>query len=261
MKNVLLNSVDNYVDELEKYSGKVGIHYDEEDIHRFRTTAKKMRSLLRWQEVKPKKLPGSFMKIYHISGDLRNLQLLLVNYNEQKIILPRFMLWLATSIGRLQQDWKSHYQKAIMKKLRHHLHPAELAGLSGIKLEAFFGERMALLKQMQQLPNPPDEQLHEIRKIIKDLYYTRQWCKKNWTPGFTATSKFKIQQLDKLSDLAGDYNDRSMGLLILADYLREEKDSKAGKAARRVQATLTRQKKSLKRELVRAVKNFSNQSA
>lgn len=256
MKKVLLNSILDFTTQLEKLAAKIAGEFDVEDIHHFRTTAKKLRSLLRWQKQHKNTLPSSFVKDYHITGELRNMQLLLIRFNEEKIVLPHFMVWITNEIARLQRDWIRNKKKKSLKKLSRKLLGLKWSRLSRTSLETFFQEKMDALHIILQLPEPPDDQLHEIRKIIKDIYYTRQWCKKHWKAGWEASAKFSLAPLDKLSDQAGNYNDESTGLLLLTHYLRDEKDRKALKAAAAVRQKLEREKQDSRIKLIDSIRHF-----
>ena len=57
--------------DLAKYTGEAGVKFDEDVIHELRTTFKKLRALLRWQNT-DKNIYSIFKKIYDVAGELRN---------------------------------------------------------------------------------------------------------------------------------------------------------------------------------------------
>jgi hypothetical protein len=105
-------------------------------------------------------------------------------------------------------------------------------------LTAFFRGRMDMICGMARDGDPDDETLHEIRKKVKDLLYIRDWCRQEWPEGNETLSVFPVEGLDELSDRAGDYNDRHMGLHFLEAYLAELSEEDNGKEAPGEQALL-----------------------
>jgi CHAD domain len=261
MKRKIQNSILRYGDEVKRYSHKISPHFKAATIHRFRTATKKLRSLLRWQHTQKETLPASFVKIYHASGDLRNAQLLLVSLNKDKINLPGFILWLATHTGNLQLDWNGIYNKRKFRKLKRKLSNTMPQKTGKKALQLFFSKKIHKLQTIIKLPAPTDDMLHEVRKILKDMQYVKQWCKKKWPAGNNAIRKVSLLQLKKLGELAGNYNDKRTGLLLIATYQDEEKDGKAITAARIIQKKLQQQNVKLKKQLLHSLLQFSKSAA
>src|SRR5205085_4609507 len=115
-----------YGKSVEKHSKKRSPSFRAGAIHRFRTASKKLRSLLRWQNIEKEVLPGSFRKLYHICGDLRNAQLFLISLSNDKFKAQDLLLWLATYIGDRQQEWKELYREKVFRQLRQRLSGATL---------------------------------------------------------------------------------------------------------------------------------------
>jgi hypothetical protein len=225
------------------------VGFDDEAIHHFRTTSKKLRSLLRLQKGNKNKLPFSFLKFYHTGGDLRNLQLLMIGFTNENANLPRFMLWLSNGIAKCQRDWLKHHQEKAFKALRESVSSLHLSGSSTNDLQDNYREKTEKIKEIMATTNPADEELHQVRKFFKDIFYTRQWSRKHWRGGWDATKKFSLAQLNKLSGLAGAYNDSSVGLQLLADYLKDETDKKAIQATKKYMIKLDRKAIKSKKQL------------
>ena len=256
MKSALHDSILQYGKELKKYSHKISPRFKAATIHRFRTTTKKLRSLLHWQKIQKDILPASFVKMYHTSGELRNAQIVLVGLNHDKINLPDFMLWLATFISGKEMDWNEIYHKRTLQKLEQKLSRIKFQKPAGKALRLFFSKRIYKLQAVLDLRPPADDMLHEVRKMVKDMQYIKQWCGKNWVPGNNITKKFSLLQLKKLGKLAGNYNDKRMGLILIEVYLDEEKYEKAIKATRPVQKKYEQQKAKLKKQLLGSLRQF-----
>lgn len=166
------------------------------------------------------------------------------------------MRWLATAIDKEERGWKEIYREKTLLKLRKKLSKVELRKPGTKSLQFFFTKRMHKVQGIVALPSATDDMLHEVRKMLKDMLYIRQWCKKNWPAGFNVTAKFSLPQLEKLVDLAGNYNDNRTAMLLIDGYLKEEKSDREIKAARSVQKKQARQKVILKKQLLVSLIQF-----
>lgn len=256
MKRQMHHSIQQYGRSVEKHSKKISPFFHAAAIHRFRTASKKLRSLLRWQNIEKEILPGSFRKLYHECGDLRNAQLFLISLSNEKIKAQDLLLWLATYIGNRQQEWKELYREKVFRRLRQKLSKSSLQKPGGNELRSFFQESTNKLRAIIALPSPSDDMLHDVRKMVKDMQYIKQWCMKEWTAGNNAIKKISILQLKKLSQLAGDYNDKRTGIALIATYLEHEKNTEAIKAARRIQQREKQEKAKMKKQLIRSLLRF-----
>ncbi len=257
MKNFLEKAMDSYLKEMEKRARKISPGFDVEEIHHFRTATKKLRSLLRLQDVSKKVFSKRFTDSYHFSGDLRNAQLLLISLNENNTRLPNFMLWLATYIGDRERGWKKTYSDKLIPRLRQTLHHKKLPPLKVKNMQVFFDDHIAKVEKIIRNPAPTDDALHNVRKLMKDLLYLRQWSKKNWPEGWAGTKKFTLSRLKKLADVAGNYNDLRTGQALLAEYLEQEKEPKAIRATKLFQRKQAKQSVDNKHDLVSALQDFS----
>ena len=177
MNKSINGSLVDYFEDVERYALKISPLFNAEDIHKYRTATKKLRTMLRWHPVGGNVMSRDFKKSYHISGDLRNAQLLLISVGTQGLKLPGFMLWLATSIGNLQHEWNQHFRKNTLKKLRQKFVSLDNQQPAVAELVSFFENKIGEVKEILRQASPPDEVLHEIRKMMKDMLYLRQWCR------------------------------------------------------------------------------------
>ena len=246
-----------YFDDVERYALKISPTFNAEDIHKYRTATKKLRTMLRWHPVGDDIISKSFKKSYHISGDLRNAQLLLISVGTQGLKLPGFLLWLATSIGRLEHEWIHDFRKSSLRKLRRKLVSLNDQHPSAQELQGFFENKINEVREILRQASPPDEVLHDIRKMTKDMLYLRQWCRKNWPEGWKATKSYPVTQLKKLAELAGNYNDRSTWLTIVSEYLRDERNPVYKRAALSMQKKDEKEKLLYKKELISHLVQFS----
>ncbi|MDO9375423.1 MAG: CHAD domain-containing protein [Ferruginibacter sp.] len=257
MKKMHDHTIAGYVDELKNYANKTAPDFALEDIHHFRTNTKKLRSVLRLNGHDKKLLGHKFLKLYHIAGDLRNAQVMLAALAKKGDRLPGLSLWLSTYIGHQVQAWDKHYSDNIFIKAGHSVLGQQKETLDLEGLRSFFKAHVSEVASIAKAAAPADEELHTIRKRIKDLVYVRQWCRHNWPDGWAATRRFSLTALQPLADVAGDYNDQRTGLDLLAAYLAYEQKNAAIRVAKVFER---RQRKAATRSkaiLVSAVRRFA----
>src|SRR5882762_11803559 len=110
-------SIHKYEEALSSIAAQITLQFDIDCVHDFRTTVKKLRALLRWLSSVKKPLTKSFTEIYHLSGELRNAQVLLKDTEAEKEALEGFRNWLNVSITRLEEQWYKKYDRRIIKRL------------------------------------------------------------------------------------------------------------------------------------------------
>ena len=249
--------IDGYLQDLKLYAGKISPKFNMEDVHQFRTTTKKLRSLLRLHGFEKKILPKNFLHLYHIAGELRNAQVLLVEFADHGTRLPGMYLWLATYIAGKQQQWKKHHPNRDVKQVKQKIAAVNLVRPSIQELRSFFNDRLQEVHAIVSCAAPEDEALHTARKRIKDLVYVKQWCKDAWPVGWNATRQVSLISLKKLSDVAGDFNDRRVGMDLLALHLEQEEALKQKRAARRFEVSQRKDTANTKKELIDALQKYS----
>jgi len=231
----------------------VSTFFDEDDIHSFRTHVKKLRAFFRWLGNEKKALSPSFKEIYHISGELRDIQVLLKNMEEKKEELPAFTAWLHENAGRLQQLWDDTYDPAVIRHLQASLEHPELKKPTPRRLRSFFHRRVGNIESIVFLPAPDDDHLHDIRKELKNLYFVYTWGKEN---DFAEKEDTTPQLLKELGEECGQFNDRRTALALLGAYIQQEQQPEARQAAEKLQQKWEEERLAHKRDLLQRLRDF-----
>jgi CHAD domain-containing protein len=227
--------------------------FDADDVHSFRTHVKKLRAFLRWLGRDKKKLPASFQEIYHISGELRDIQVLMNSLEQSKEAPSAFVAWLKDNAGRLRQLWDDTYHPRIIRRLEQQLqHPPMKKPTAG-RLKSFFNNGVEEIEAVVYLPAPDDEELHDMRKRLKEMYYVYDWGKgHDYAPQNDPTPEL----LQKLGDDCGDFNDRRVALLLLHAYIQQEKDDAAHRAALELKHRWEEERLAHKAKLLHTLRDF-----
>ena len=219
MAKVLHNSIISYTKDLAKYCGEVGVKFDADIIHELRTTFKKFRALLRWRKI-DKNVYSGFKKLYEASGELRNIQVVNEMLKKEKDIPELFKRWLSTTIIHLQKQWDDQYEKEILKQL---LQDVEDLKIKPGKHKKFFSKRINRILHIINTDPVSDDDIHEIRKMTKDMQYVLEWWKKK--KGSTPlVMNISIKELQNIGKRIGEYNDKRMLIILSTDYIRQEKE-------------------------------------
>jgi CHAD domain-containing protein len=85
--------------------------FDDEHIHKMRTTVKKMRALSRWMGIPPQVMKGYVRKVYRAAGKIRDAQLLLKSIATEDNVPPPFRTWLEARLEEMKMEWSRIYDE------------------------------------------------------------------------------------------------------------------------------------------------------
>lgn len=249
------------VNKLDDLSNEVGKEFDKDAIHDFRVAAKMLRSFIRLLRMqtndKELKFTKSFKRLYQIAGAIRDAQLERERMVDKQAMLPTYMAQLEQKTAAQKQEWLKHYSKKVIKKLEHRLVDRKYEKINPEALPSFCMMQMTAIditdKQQTILT---DNELHTIRKHVKDIVYTTKLAKQKWKAGYKKTQNLSIDQLDILASEIGDYNDQRLLLEHLGAFSGQEltdKEETVIKALRKESADKLTQDKS---KIVKIIKDI-----
>ena len=217
---VFHNSIISYTKDLAKYSGEAGVKFDEDIIHELRTTFKKLRALLRWQNT-DKNIYAIFKKIYDVAGELRNIQVVNEMLKEEKDTPQEFKNWLSITLVQLKEEWNKVYHKEILKQLLENI---ENLKIKTAKHKKFFSKRIKKIRHIISLKPVSDVPIHDTRKMIKDMVYVLEWWEEKKKGSITLIKNISIDRLKNIGKQIGEYNDKCTLLILLTTYTQQEKE-------------------------------------
>ena len=194
----------------------IGNDFDKDTIHQFRVTVKTLRSFLRLLKLHAPQphlqLTRKFKRLYHIAGTIRDTQLEYEKMSENKVALPEYINKLMYILSAQKKEWKKHYRKKIVRKLEKRLLSLKYEGLHPVILENFFNSKMAAIALISKSASPSDEQVHRMRKEVKDILYSSKLAKQYWKGAHSKLKLYPVKQLDNFAKVAGEYNDNRITL-------------------------------------------------
>lgn len=202
---------------------------DPEAIHQIRVEYKKLRAFLRMLSSSPSvtheiNVPKKLKRLYSVCGEIRDLQLQQEQIKEIRKDIPG----------------KAHpYQKALKRQIDHltsKLHalldkkPAtsgkrktmrDIPDLFTVQdFKRYTRRQWTSVRSILHSKNRTDDDLHTIRKWMKDLFYNLKICN---GADLRLLQKSALKNMDEsmissLLDELGDFQDRSTALSLLNNY-------------------------------------------
>ena len=66
---------------------------------------------------------------------------------------------------------------------------------------------MLSVRVIAQIKSPTDNQIHHVRKLVKDVLYTTEIAEQKWRSARAVVSVVPVKQLEGIANEIGDYND------------------------------------------------------
>lgn len=255
----ILSTVAAYLQNIRDLAGQIAPTFDAETIHKFRVETKRLRALLRLASTEDEslqvRLGKRFKEMYAALGELRDAQMHLVRVvKEPEPPLPDYALWLAARVGEGQRRWVAAYGEKVIPKLEARMAAVAWPELRPQTLRRFVTEHIACIQETLLNTDLDDEDLHDIRKRIKDLQHILKWVEKAWPEGMAALEGIPLGAVESLAERAGEYNDERNALDTLGVFIGE--NEAAGKAEETVRQRWILSRDRNRAALVKAIDDF-----
>ena len=219
-RQALEEVVIKHMGSIEKHSNRLPGAFDQEDIHDLRVGYKKIRAFLRLLQLEkdggdlymPDKLKG----VYQICGKVRDMQLFLAELHTIKMAtqLPASITRWCQQLFTYKEQAVSaieavHFKKlpdAIAKELPRQLHDETV--------KKFMHQKVAAI-HIVLLAADNEEDLHTIRKQLKDIIYTIRIFEHDWGIPFPVNGWKSEKELSDMASTLGNFNDRCHALSLL----------------------------------------------
>ena len=210
------------IDKLIVLSDLIGTGFHKDKIHNFRVTTKMLRSFLRMLKMHMNepdiKLSAKFKRLYHIAGAIRDAQLELERLTSLALPVPEYLERLHLTLEARKSEWLKHYDKKVLVKLQKRLLDISYEAVAPDVLTNFFLSRMGTIKTLSNAARPTHNQVHTIRKNVKDMLYASKIAKKSWKEVQLQIKMLPVKQLNKLADVIGEFNDERLTLQHLSSF-------------------------------------------
>lgn len=165
--------------KLQQHINKIAVHFDTEDIHQFRITYKKLRAFFRMlpkqnNTEKAIAIPKKLKKVYALLGTIRDLQLqqqrtIASNKNLKK--LAPYINLLQQQIDKLKPQLLNLVTENPVAKSKNKTTVKLPEKISSEGFKKFAQQNWQAIHHILATGNFSDENIHTIRKLLKDLLY------------------------------------------------------------------------------------------
>ena len=209
---------------IAEFCRKIPGGFDVEHIHDLRVAYKKLRSFLRLMQEDDRsvKMPDDLKVIYRSCGTVRDMQLILERLREMKEVVPGFMKGIHHDLFQAKEllviDIEDISVSRSVKELVD-----ELPAIVTEEMVGRFIQRKVATIHVLLLALEHEEELHAIRKALKDLVYVKKILETELKFGYAFPEWEDDQKLEDLTTMLGDLNDQYIAL----SFLNEERIQQA----------------------------------
>jgi CHAD domain-containing protein len=261
--------IDKRVKKTGKYFRRVLKNFQAEDIHNFRLEIKKLRAFMRIAGNEKEgggARPGAkITSFYHITGDIRNLQLhhqrIEILGNELFLPLPvNYMSRIRTEEFIFRKQAREEAEKISIRHFEKHCHEVLPSEFKGHIMSDYTLRMQVVFSQLLATKNLTDENLHEVRKTLKDLLYNRSFIAPfaiGVFPGLYDSEK----SIEILAERLGDFHD----LCVAEDFMKRSKPwndkiPEENDVLTVLTEKLTEQKNDLKKEIIDSLEELKTET-
>lgn len=232
--NEIKDVVESRFEKINESWDKTIKHFNMEDIHDFRVQIKKIRAFIRLASIRlpgpvELKLPYQLKSLYWYAGVIRNLQLqeqrIFEFIQEKEINQPhQYLKILLNHEDRSKQNIHDIYNHRALETEEEMIIRTLEIKLGKATMKKYAQTKAGQLKTLMAFGEHSDEELHQIRKILKDVLYTLSYTGDDFFSFFNGGLQTQ-EEIESLTDLLGEFQDACMCLqLLLPDYTKELND-------------------------------------
>lgn len=219
-RKALEEVVIKHIGSIEKHSGRLPGSFDQDDIHDLRVDYKKTRAFLRLLQLEKNSghlhMPDKLKAVYQSCGNVRDMQLFLAELQANAVAAD-----VPDSITRWHQQLFSYKEQTVaaieavrFKKVLTGIEKELPRQLHDETINKFMHQKIAAI-HIVLLAADNEEDLHTIRKQVKDIIYNIRIFEHDWGIPFPVSSFKSEKELNDLASGLGDFNDRCRAVSLL----------------------------------------------
>jgi CHAD domain-containing protein len=219
-RQALEEVVIKHINSIEKHSNRLPGTFDQEDIHDLRVGYKKIRAFLRLLQLEKDgggvHMPDKLKGVYQICGKVRDLQLFLAELHTIKMatLLPASITHWSRQLFTYKEQTVSAIEAVDFKKLTDTISKELPRQLHDETVKKFMHQKVAAI-HIVLMAADHEEDLHTIRKQLKDIIYTIRIFEQDWGIPFPVKGWKSEKELSDMASALGDFNDRCHAVSLL----------------------------------------------
>jgi CHAD domain-containing protein len=207
-KQKLAKVVRSYGKAIADNSRKIPGGFDVELIHDLRVAYKKLRAFVRLmqEEERSLQMPDDIKLLYRSCGTVRDLQLVIEKLKEHQETIPQFIKGLHHELFNAKELLVMHIEDVSVRKSIREIEDRLPAELTEEMLRRFIQRKLATI-HILLLALEHEDELHAIRKALKDLVYVKKMMVSDLKFNYPFTEWKSDEKLEELTTQLGDLND------------------------------------------------------
>ncbi len=256
--------IEKYSSHLMKLTERIPGYFKEKDIHDWRVEYKKLRAFLRMITASVNGhmpiITAELKKIYRVTGTIRELSLFIAQLNTlpdvNREILPVYYTILEKKLFAAKEEFIKrtdifHFDKEID---RWKVMPPEYLETEQVKY--FVQRNITAIRLILMVPEA-DENLHTLRKHLKDINYNSKTFTSVWGIPFPVTAWKNEKLLIEMTEELGEFNDRCIALLYVEDLYTDSIPLNEKKIVKELQYNFLSAKSTHQKNIIDSLKDFS----
>lgn len=258
---------------IKQYGEQLPGSFESETIHELRVEYKKLRAFIRLLQMdadaRHLAMPADIKTVYHAAGTVRDLQLFLpqalLQSENGPVPLPGYLQYLQQRLFKAKEILVKTIEDLKGGKLIGNITHELPASLEDAAIRRFIHRKVAAV-QVILLALEKDQELHTIRKQLKDIIYNIKIFDSDWGISFPVTAWRSEKRLNDTAAMLGDFNDRCIALSFLSESITDPLPESERTGLRQWRATLLQEKEVFKQQLIEQlaqlhlVSNFERQN-
>jgi CHAD domain-containing protein len=264
-KGEIKNITDKYYGRLKKHMKTAAESFDAEAIHQFRVEYKKLRAFFRMLSQGEDtggeiKILKKLKKAYNISGSIRDLQLQQQRITEAAKMEPKkpqaYLTLLEKEIDKLKPELLDIISENPVEQSKKKTDAAVPYEFSDLQFNLFIKKKQANITAIIASGHFGDDNIHAIRKDLKDLFYNlKSYGGVQHTGSSLNILNGKDEKyFDLLLNKLGGFQDKCTALALLKSYWVNSLNTYNRELLERIKKTWIKEKVNMKQLLIKKLK-------
>jgi CHAD domain-containing protein len=213
--------IDKYVRSIEKLCRRIPGSFAIEDIHDLRVDYKRLRAFIRLcceePQTKDLQIPDSLRDVYKAAGEVRDHQLFIAKiilFAKVQYALPGFTKCLQQQLFKTKEELVKKIEKVDWDKTHKNIKDELPKILHDTAIRQFVNRKVAGI-HILLLAADREEDLHSMRKNLKDLLHVTRVFDHDWIIPFPFPAWKTEKPISDMADKLGDFNDECITLKFL----------------------------------------------
>lgn len=256
--------IEQFSKRLVKLTESIPGYFIEKDVHDWRVEYKKLRAFLRMITAPVNGhvpiITTELKKIYRVTGTIRELSLFIAQLNTlpgiEREALSAYYSILEKKLFTAKEEFIRRTDIFSFEKEldRWKVMPPEYLETEQVK---YFVQRNVTAMRLIRLVPAADENLHSLRKHLKDINYNIKTFTSIWGIPFPVTAWKNEKLLIEIAEELGEFNDRCSSLSFFEDLYNDQLPTDEKKILKELQFNLLSSKSIHQKSIIESLKNFS----